>query len=38
MKNNINLMFVRFYRKSSKYDLKFNVDLKKIIIGLWLGT
>ena len=37
MKNNINLMFVRFYRKSSKYDLELNADLKEIIIGLMLG-
>lgn len=37
MKNNINLMFVRFYRKSSKYDLEVNADLKEIIIGLMLG-
>ena len=30
-------MFVRFYRKSSKYDLELNADLKEIIIGLMLG-
>ena len=37
MKNNINFMLVRFYRKSAKYDLELNVELKEIIIGLMLG-
>jgi len=30
-------MLVRFYRKSAKYDLELNVELKEIIIGLMLG-
>lgn len=37
MKNNINLMLVRSYRKSAKYDLELNAELKEIIIGLMLG-
>lgn len=30
-------MFVRYYRKSTKYDLELNADLIEIIIGLMLG-
>ena len=37
MKNNNNFMFVRYYRKSTKYDLELNADLMEIIIGLMLG-
>jgi LAGLIDADG DNA endonuclease family len=38
MPNNINLLYpVRFYRKSAKYNLELNAELKKIIIGLMLG-
>lgn len=37
MKNNKNLMLVRFYRKSAKYDLELNAELKEIITGLMLG-
>ena len=37
MKNNNNFMFVRYYRKSTKYDLALNADLIEIIIGLMLG-
>ena len=37
MKTNKNLMLVRFYRKSVKYDLELNAELKEIIIGLMLG-
>lgn len=37
MKNNNNYMFVRYYRKSTKYDLELNADLIEIIIGLMLG-
>ena len=37
MKNNNNFMFVRYYRKSTKYDLELNDDLIEIIIGLMLG-
>lgn len=37
MKNNINLILVRSYRKSAKYDLELNAELKEIIIGLMLG-
>ena len=37
MKNNNNFMFVRYYRKSTKYDLELNADLIEIIIGLMLG-
>ena len=37
MKNNINFMVVRLYRKSANYDLELNVELKEIIIGLMLG-
>jgi hypothetical protein len=37
MKNNIILKLVRFYRKSAKYDLELNTDLKEIIMGLMLG-
>ena len=31
------LNFVRFYRKSSKFDLSLSTDLEEIIIGLILG-
>jgi LAGLIDADG DNA endonuclease family. len=37
MKNNNNFMFVRYYRKFTKYDLELNADLIEIIIGLMLG-
>ena len=37
MKNNNNFMIVRYYRKSTKYDLELNPDLIEIIIGLMLG-
>ena len=37
MKNNKNLMLVRFYRKSAKYALELNAELKEILIGLMLG-
>jgi hypothetical protein len=37
MKNNINLMLARFYRKSANYDLELNTELIEIIIGLMLG-
>ena len=37
MKNNNNFTLVRYYRKSAKYDLELNADLKEIIIGLMLG-
>lgn len=37
MRNNINLRLLRFYRKSSKYNLELNAELKEIIIGLMLG-
>lgn len=37
MKNNIIYNFVRFYRKSSKFDLSLSTDLEEIIIGLMLG-
>ena len=37
MKNKNNFMFVRYYRKSTKYDLELNADLIEIIIGLMLG-
>ena len=40
MKNNNNFgrrTFVRYYRKSTKYDLELNADLIEIIIGLMLG-
>ena len=37
MKNKKNLMLVRFYRKSAKYDLELNAELKEIITGLMLG-
>ena len=37
MKNNINLMFVRFYRKSAKFNLELSTELEEIIIGLMLG-
>lgn len=30
-------MFVRFYRKSSKFDLELSADLKNVIVGLMLG-
>ena len=33
----INLILVRFYRKSSKYNLELSTDLKEIITGLMLG-
>jgi hypothetical protein len=36
-KNNLNKIFVRFYRKSSKFDLTLNNELEEIIIGLLLG-
>jgi|ERR1700678_2270770 len=36
-KNNINLILVRLYRKSAKYNLELNTDLKEIITGLMLG-
>lgn len=37
MKNNINQILVRFYRKSAKFDLVLNIELEEIIIGLMLG-
>ena len=37
MKNNKKFMLVRYYKKSAKYDLKLNTELKEIIIGLLLG-
>jgi hypothetical protein len=37
MKKSIDLILVRFYRKSAKYDLELNAELKEIIIGLMLG-
>lgn len=37
MKNNINQILVRFYRKSAKFYLELNTDLEEIIIGLMLG-
>ena len=36
-KGAIILNFVRFYRKSSKFDLNLSMDLEEIIIGLMLG-
>ena len=41
MKSKINLfyrsVFVREYRKSSKYNLTLDMDLEEIIVGLMLG-
>jgi len=37
LKINIKYLFVRFYRKSAKFDLILNSELEEIIIGLILG-
>ena len=37
MKNNFNLIFSRFYRKSAKFNLELSIVLTEIIIGLMLG-
>ncbi|BDI12848.1 hypothetical protein (mitochondrion) [Phanerochaete sordida] len=37
MKKNINFMLVRSYRKSAKFNLQLNSELKEIITGLMLG-
>nr|YP_009710724.1 LAGLIDADG endonuclease type 2 [Amanita phalloides]QFZ98673.1 LAGLIDADG endonuclease type 2 [Amanita phalloides]WLF85178.1 hypothetical protein [Amanita phalloides] len=37
MKNNINQILIRFYRKSAKFDLVLTTELEEIIIGLMLG-
>ena len=37
MKTNINQILIRFYRKSTKFNLKLNLELEEIIIGLMLG-
>jgi len=37
MKNTINLSLIRFYRKSSKYNLELSLELENIIVGLMLG-
>ena len=37
MKNTYNRIFTRFYRKSSKFNLQLNTELKEIICGLMLG-
>jgi hypothetical protein len=37
MKNNLNKIFIRFYRKSSKSHLEISPLLSEIIVGLMLG-
>jgi len=37
MKNIYNRIFTRFYRKSVKFNLQLNRELKEIIFGLMLG-
>jgi hypothetical protein len=37
MKNNFYNIFIRLYRKSTKFHLEFSSDLEEIIIGLMLG-
>ena len=37
MKNNLNQIIVRFYRKSAKFYLELKPELEEIIIGLLLG-
>jgi len=37
MIKNFNRIFIRSYRKSSKFNLELITDLQEIIIGLMLG-
>jgi len=37
MIKNFNRIFIRSYRKSSKFNLELTTDLQEIIIGLMLG-
>jgi LAGLIDADG DNA endonuclease family len=37
MKNTMNKIFIRSYRKSSKFDLELSLELQEIIVGLMLG-